>query len=726
MTSSIDGKTAKRWPRDPYRGLTYYTAGDVPLFAGRESDIDAVCGSIGLGNIRILLLHGLTGCGKSSFLRAGLIPALEDEIAGYEFLRDEKGRPDFVRSTDDPTASLARAIHRFIKREYSSAPESRRTDARDVNGSSNSLRYEPKEGSATARTSLVLDVHVDEAEFVRAVAVDTQKLVRTVEQIASQRPRTFVLVIDQVEEVVTLKPDSMGDPARIQFFDFLADLSRSRYDLKMIICFRTEYHGQFYAQLRYGADVSRINDYYLNDFTEEQLLEAILRPTSREQVPGYGVPYDHYRFDYEADLPGEIAKALLARGLSGGVLPALQIVCRRWYEAAKLKSSTGTDEEDGEITVPVRSNAEYGLVDVEFNPKITPFTIKKTSYTTLGRVAGQVISYVQSELEAALKEPFAERVRASGRRNEIDGWRRVLTSLVKTQINGTVTTNVIPEEALRKEAARKGCKIEPKDMLLFLSDEGRRILRFVDVTKHTTKEVIRCCSLGHDILASALQEWSERARPESYNSIGGTVRDTRTASNVNGKAYAMNVMTPMEPWKSPILRGLFSVLSAVKPLQKDLKGLSSNHFAQWVIVGRDRFPHLSPRQPREDLRYDYLFFFSNFNGTWNQYLDGFSAVLSRGLDLIWRWSEKYPGSVPVIPFKGYINQVQFDTDYYYNAYPKATINDVKAALRVHDALESFSKSSQTLSSAEFEKAYLRFLIGVLPDLGSTGMAPEET
>jgi hypothetical protein len=69
---SIDVKIVKDWPKDPYKGLTYYGPGDVPLFAGRDNDIDAVCGSIGLGNMRILLLHGLTGCGKSSFLRAGL------------------------------------------------------------------------------------------------------------------------------------------------------------------------------------------------------------------------------------------------------------------------------------------------------------------------------------------------------------------------------------------------------------------------------------------------------------------------------------------------------------------------------------------------------------------------------------------------------------------------------------------------------------------------------
>jgi hypothetical protein len=188
----------------------------------------------------------------------------------------------------------------------------------------------------------------------------------------------------------------------------------------------------------------------------------------------------------------------------------------------------------------------------------------------------------------------------------------------------------------------------------------------------------------------------------------------------------MNAITPMEPWKTPVLRVLFLVLAAVKPLQAGLKNLSFIHFARWVIVGRDRFPHLSPQQPREDLHYDYLIFFSNFNGTWNQYIDAFSAVLSTGLNAIWRWSEKFPGSVPVTPFKGYINRLQFDTDYYYNAYPRATTNDVKAALRVQEALNDFARTSQTLSPTEFAKAYLEFLVRVQVDLGSTGMAPVGT
>jgi hypothetical protein len=188
----------------------------------------------------------------------------------------------------------------------------------------------------------------------------------------------------------------------------------------------------------------------------------------------------------------------------------------------------------------------------------------------------------------------------------------------------------------------------------------------------------------------------------------------------------MNAITPMKPWKTPLLRVFFVILGVIKSLQSRLRNLSFIHFARWVIVGRGQFPHLSPRQPCENLQYDYLIFFSNFNGTWNQYIDAFSMVLSAGLNTVWRWSQGFPGSVPVTPFKSYINRVQFDTDYYYNAYPRAATNDVKAALRVRDALNDFAKTSQALSPLEFEKAYLEFLVRVQGDLGSTGVAPVGT
>jgi hypothetical protein len=199
--------------------------------------------------------------------------------------------------------------------------------------------------------------------------------------------------------------------------------------------------------------------------------------------------------------------------------------------------------------------------------------------------------------------------------------------------------------------------------------------------------------------------------------------DNESMSNINGKVYAMNAITPMRPWKTWILRAFFFILGHVKPLQADLVNLSFIQFARWVVIPRRCFPFVGKGQQAEELQYDYLLFFSNFNGTWNQYIDAFSAVLSKGLDLVWRWSEKFPGSVPVTPFKQYIARVQFDTDYYYTAYPQATANDVKAAHVVQDELDSLGSKAASLSPEQFREAYLQFVITVQAHLGSTGEAP---
>jgi hypothetical protein len=197
-------------------------------------------------------------------------------------------------------------------------------------------------------------------------------------------------------------------------------------------------------------------------------------------------------------------------------------------------------------------------------------------------------------------------------------------------------------------------------------------------------------------------------------------------SNIDHKTYAMNAISPMKWWKTWIVRLFFFYLGGIKAAQTDLKQLSFIHFARWVIVKRNQFPRVTAAQPKENMRYDYLLFFSNFNGTWNEYIDAFSAVLSDGLNIIWRWSEKFPGSVPVTPFKQYIARCQFDTDYHYTAYPYATTNDVKAALRVEAALEQLEKESRGKTPEEFADAYLKFVVTVQCDLGETGRAPVGT
>jgi hypothetical protein len=192
-------------------------------------------------------------------------------------------------------------------------------------------------------------------------------------------------------------------------------------------------------------------------------------------------------------------------------------------------------------------------------------------------------------------------------------------------------------------------------------------------------------------------------------------------SNIAGKSYAMNVVTPMRWWTAWRNRFSFWITVKYPPFIAGLLTLSLIHYARWVIIKPSQFPQLG--QPPEDLKYTYMLFCSNFNGSWDQYVDSFSSSISGGLDAYWYGSIKYPKSVPMLSFHRYITSNQIWTDHYYNPYPMATSNDVKAAARVKTNLLSFIADTQGVSADHFEAKYNQLLTTLQHDLGQMGPNP---
>ncbi len=67
----------QHWPDEPYRELDFYTAADEALFCERSREVDECMQLFAQYHTKVLLLHGFSGSGKSSFLRAGLLPHLK-------------------------------------------------------------------------------------------------------------------------------------------------------------------------------------------------------------------------------------------------------------------------------------------------------------------------------------------------------------------------------------------------------------------------------------------------------------------------------------------------------------------------------------------------------------------------------------------------------------------------------------------------------------------------
>lgn len=192
-------------------------------------------------------------------------------------------------------------------------------------------------------------------------------------------------------------------------------------------------------------------------------------------------------------------------------------------------------------------------------------------------------------------------------------------------------------------------------------------------------------------------------------------------SNIAGKAYAMNVVTPVSTWLSGVQRLIFMISRSLPSQLGGLLGLRLIHFARWVIIRRDQWPDLG--QGEQKLSYDYVLFCSNFNGTWDQYIDAFSDGIPGGLDLFWYASIKYPHSIPITPFKDYIVYNQIDTEYYYNATPGASQYDIKSALAVLAEIRHLQTIHATAEPASFAAAFRKSLIKVQNHLGSQGIAP---
>ncbi len=181
-----------------------------------------------------------------------------------------------------------------------------------------------------------------------------------------------------------------------------------------------------------------------------------------------------------------------------------------------------------------------------------------------------------------------------------------------------------------------------------------------------------------------------------------------------GRTRAMTVLTPVRPWyKGPFWPPggtlvakavfLFARISTRKP--GTIEELSFIHFARWGLICR--IPDFG--QPAEDLRQPLFMFESNYNGSFDQYIDAFSYILTTGMTFFWGTSYAFPKPKPVARFKRYIHANEYVAQHYYTAYPAATTTMIRSALALEKPHRDFRARAASLNPEAFAAAYRRFL-----------------
>jgi hypothetical protein len=120
-----------------------------------------------------------------------------------------------------------------------------------------------------------------------------------------------------------------------------------------------------------------------------------------------------------------------------------------------------------------------------------------------------------------------------------------------------------------------------------------------------------------------------------------------------------------------------NLLSRAFFTQGTLGSIPSIHFARWVLLPDGR-----------------LLFFSNYDGSWENYLGDFIDRASVGLTSVWSNTEGFPrtrflafeGARREGEFKSWARACQVETQVWYAAYDDLTVPEILANRRLHNAL----------------------------------------
>ena len=241
----------------PYKGLARFEPDDAEFFFGRERLVaELVTHLVGAGLVGVV---GPSGSGKSSLVRAGLLPALREGVLPGS----DRWRQLILRPGDHPMAELAGVA-------------GRRDAARDGNDSAMTGNDGKARQAMTPRQRA--------GGWVRQALAGAERL---------------LLVVDQFEEVFTTCPD---EGERAAFLAALTEAAWADSHVTVVVAIRADYYGHC-AAVPDLADLLAANHVLVGPMRPDELRRAIELPAHRAGLrlePGLSAAM----VDEVADQPG--------------------------------------------------------------------------------------------------------------------------------------------------------------------------------------------------------------------------------------------------------------------------------------------------------------------------------------------------------------------------------------------------------------------------------------
>ncbi|MBX5482821.1 MAG: protein kinase [Myxococcaceae bacterium] len=272
--------------QSPYAGLASFQEADADRFFGRTREIAAMVNRI--ADRPIIGVVGTSGAGKSSFVRAGLVPALKRSGEAWEALVIRPGRK--------PLAALADIVAPMV----------------------------------TTSTSVADDLKARE-ELIQRLRTEPGYVGTVLRSRARHEKKRILLFIDQFEELYTLVPD---ESERMAFTACLAGIADdATAPTRVVLSIRSDFLDRAAEDQAFMAELAQ-GLFFLNAPDRAGLRDALVQPA---EMAGYKFETQdmvEHMLDHLEETPGALPLLqFAATQLWERRDPARKMLTRQSYDA---------------------------------------------------------------------------------------------------------------------------------------------------------------------------------------------------------------------------------------------------------------------------------------------------------------------------------------------------------------------------------------------------------